>query len=136
MKESFGDGMISNWSILPVMIGAHIASRYSPDIFNKACRRWSYLSIIAIIVLLVLDPGLFVALYFVVTQFWLVPSLAMVFNVSSEFTRGFTVALCLVTVEYANWLSYMGREHTKWKLEFAIFCEVDAACFYFLSECK
>jgi len=67
MKESFGDGMISNWSVIPVLIGAHIATRYPPDVFNKACRRWSYLSIIAIIVLLVLDPGLFVAFYFTTT---------------------------------------------------------------------
>ena len=75
MKESFGDGMISNWSVIPVMIGAHIATQYDQEIFNLANRRWCYLSIMIIFVLLILDPGLFVFTYFVITQFWLIPSL-------------------------------------------------------------
>jgi len=58
----------------------------------------------------------------------------MIFEFTNEYNRGFLLALCLLTVEYSNWLSYMGNEHSKWKLIFAIICEVSAACSYFASE--
>ena len=61
----------------------------------------------------------------------------MVFNISNEYNRGIILAVCLVTVEYSNWLSYMGKGgHSKWKLIFAILCEGCAALFYFASDWK
>ena len=61
----------------------------------------------------------------------------MVFSISNEYNRGIILAVCFITIEYANWLSYMGKgSHSKWKLIFAILCEGLAAVFYFMSEWK